>query len=79
MRFPKCLEAIKNCFTDNIEQLSFNWRLFQFQYIPIELISSIYEEFMSEEDEKHFEIIKEKGAYYTPQMLVEFVLNEVLP
>lgn len=78
-RFPKCLEAIKNCFTDNIEQLSFNWRLFQFQYIPIELISSIYEEFMSEEDEKHFEIIKEKGAYYTPQMLVEFVLNEVLP
>ncbi|MHB8905104.1 MAG: HsdM family class I SAM-dependent methyltransferase [Melioribacteraceae bacterium] len=79
-KLPKCLDAIKNCWTDNIEQLSFNnWRLFQFQYIPIELISSIYEEFMSEEDEKHSEIIKEKGAYYTPQMLVEFVLNEVLP
>ncbi|MBI3125860.1 MAG: N-6 DNA methylase [Ignavibacteriales bacterium] len=74
-----CLEAIKDCFTDNVEQLSFPWRLFQFQYIPIELISSIYEEFMSGENESHSQLIKEKGAYYTPQMLVEFVLNEVLP
>ena len=59
-------------------QLSFDWRMFQFQYIPIELISSIYEEFMSKEDEKH-EQLRTEGAFYTPKMLVEFVLNEVLP
>ena len=58
--------------------------MFQFQYIPIELISSIYEEFMSVEDEGHTGFKKEQkkkndGAFYTPLMLVEFVLNEVLP
>ncbi|MCW3103442.1 MAG: endonuclease [Bacteroidetes bacterium] len=79
---PLCLKVIKNCFSGDIDirtnQLSLNWRMFQFQYIPIALISSIYEEFMSEEDEDH-EKIKKDGAFYTPQMLVEFVLNEVLP
>lgn len=75
-----CLKVVKECFFgDNIAtQQSALWRMFQFQFIPIELISSIYEEFMSEEDEQHKKIKKE-GAFYTPQMLVEFVLNEVLP
>ncbi|WP_462220033.1 HsdM family class I SAM-dependent methyltransferase, partial [Ferruginibacter sp.] len=84
---PQALLLIKDCFigSDLISnQLSFNWRLFQFQYIPIELISSIYEEFMSVEDEEHIGFKKEQkkkndGAFYTPPMLVEFVLNEVLP
>lgn len=79
---PAVLEIIRNCFSGEMDvqsgQLNLIWRLFQFQYIPIELISSIYEEFMSEEDENH-EKIKKEGAFYTPQMLVEFVLNEVLP
>lgn len=79
---PDCLSVINNCFSGRMDivtgQLSFGWRMFQFQYIPIELISSIYEEFMSEEDEKHKKIEK-YGEFYTPQMLVEFVLNEVLP
>jgi len=79
---PDCLNVIKDCFSGKMDivtgQLAFDWRMFQFQYIPIELISSIYEEFMSEEDEKHKKLKKE-GAFYTPQMLVEFVLNEVLP
>lgn len=75
-----CLKIVKECFFgDEIatQQLAL-WRMFQFQFIPIELISSIYEEFMSEEDEQHKKIKKE-GAFYTPQMLVELVLNEVLP
>lgn len=79
---PECLELIKYCFSGNMDmatrQLALGWRMFQFQYIPIELISSIYEEFMSKEDEKH-EKIRKDGAIYTPLMLVEFVLNEVLP
>lgn len=84
---PQALLLIRDCFIGNdlkSNQLSFNWRMFQFQYIPIELISSIYEEFMSVEDDEHigFKKVQKKkndGAFYTPSMLVEFVLNEVLP
>jgi len=84
---PQALLVIKDCFIGNdmsSNQLSFNWRMFQFQFIPIELISSIYEEFMSVEDAAHTGFTKEQkkkndGAFYTPLMLVEFVLNEVLP
>ena len=53
-------------------QTLFFWA-YNFKFIPIELISSIYEEFLhQEEDEKN-------GAYYTPPMLVDFVLNVTLP
>jgi methylase of polypeptide subunit release factors len=53
-------------------QMFFFWA-YNFKFIPIELISSIYEEFLhQEEDEKN-------GAYYTPPMLVDFVLNVALP
>ncbi len=45
---------------------------YNFRYIPIELISSIYEEFLHAEREA-------SGAYYTPPEIVDFVLNEVLP
>jgi len=55
---------------------------YEFKIIPIELISSIYEEFY------HPEVDKEKsekptkksseGAYYTPSALVEFLVNQVL-
>lgn len=45
---------------------------YDFRYIPIELISNIYEEFLHEEQ-------SESGAYYTPIEIVDFVLNEILP
>lgn len=53
-------------------------RLFFFAYrfdiIPIELISSIYEEFYNREtDKKH-----NQGSHYTPGSLVEYVLGQVL-
>lgn len=80
---PKHLELVKRCFfeLDIIRNQTSLWKMFQFDYIPIELISAIYEEFMSEEDkEKNGNItIKKNGAYYTKPMLVEFILNEVLP
>ena len=53
------------------------WRCYDFGVIPIELISAIYEEFLHTEKEKGYP--SEKGAYYTPHALVEFILNEVLP
>jgi hypothetical protein len=44
------------------------WRLYAFDVIPLEFISSVYEEFVTT-----------KGAHYTPGYLVDFMLDEVLP
>ena len=76
------LEIIYQCYSCSLDfadnQFTFGFKMFDFNFIPIELISAIYEEFMSEEDEAK-NVIKNSGAFYTPQMLVEFVYNEVLP
>ena len=45
---------------------------YDFKYIPIELISAIYETFLNEASEG-------SSAYYTPLNIVDFVLDEVLP
>jgi hypothetical protein len=44
------------------------WRLYRFDVIPLEFISSVYEEFVAS-----------AGAHYTPGFLVDFILDEVLP
>src|SRR5260370_5600281 len=54
------------------EQMLFFWA-YDFQFIPIELISSIYEEFLYQEESGR------DGAYYTPLMLVDFILNQAMP
>lgn len=74
------LNLIRNCFygnTDIRNRQMLLWRVFDFSYIPIELISAIYEEFLHTEEGENE--ISSQGAYYTPHPLVEFVLNEVLP
>lgn len=48
----------------------FRWKLYSFAYLPIELISHIYEEFVGEEG---------VGVVYTPPQLVQFLLDECLP
>src|SRR5260370_35378459 len=53
-------------------QMLFFWA-YDFQFIPIELISSIYEEFLYQEERGR------DGAYYTPLMLVAFILNKANP
>ena len=75
------LQLIKKCFINGYEengQLNIfpNWRLFDFKIIQIELLSEIYERFLSETDKKKK---KKAGAYYTPPALVALVLDEVLP
>lgn len=45
------------------------WRMYAFDVIPLEFISSIYEEFAG----------AAKGVHYTPAYLVDFVLDGVLP
>jgi len=50
----------------------FLWAEYSFDTLPLEFISSVYEEFLSAKD-------LEKGAHYTPPHLVDFVLDGVLP
>lgn len=49
-----------------------DWRYFEFKYIPVELISRLYEEFLGEEK-------KDKGLYYTPSHLAGLLVDECLP
>ena len=51
-------------------QLSF-WP-YNFEYIPIELISHIYDTFIGESEQRS------SGAYYTPLSLVDFMLEETM-
>lgn len=56
---------------------------YEFQIVPIELISSIYEEFyhdvgLSGESPEPRGTAVAQGAYYTPPALVEFLLSRVL-
>ncbi len=70
------LAEIRNCFYSG-RTLFFGWRYFDFKVIPIQLISEIYEHFLS--DEIGTEEKNASGTFYTPHPLSEFVLNEVLP
>ena len=53
------------------------WRLYSFDVIPIELISSIYEQFFRLETDNQ-EVLPE-GIHYTPYNLVEYLMDKVLP
>ncbi len=49
------------------------WQEYSFKYMPIELISNFYEEFIQKEDDKN------KGTVYTPSHLVNLLIDECLP
>jgi len=74
----KHLSDVRACFWSDIYEGGrlFDWRLFDFKVIPIQLLSNIYEDFLQEEDEDGK---KKAGAFYTPPPLAEFILNELLP
>ncbi len=58
------------------------WSEYSFKYIPIELISNFYEEFLPKEKKKVTDKIEKKrdtGAVYTPSYLVNFLVDECLP
>ena len=48
------------------------WPQYSFDTIPLEFISSVYEEFLTEDRDAN-------KAYYTPPHLVDYVLDAVLP
>lgn len=74
------LREVRKCFYgfDHKRESMPLWKMFNFQFIPIELLSAIYEEFMSGEEDGKLKA-RNEGAFYTKPMLVEFMLNEVLP
>lgn len=49
-----------------------DWRYFEFKFIPVELISRLYEEFLGENK-------KSKGLYYTPSHLAKLLVDECIP
>jgi SAM-dependent methyltransferase len=71
---PKRLELLRSFLLGermDAQRELFFWA-YRFDVIPIELISSIYEEFYHElNDDK-------RGTHYTPAVLVDFVLSECL-
>ena len=75
------LKLIKTCFISGNDgdtgqvQLFKDWRLFDFSIIQIELLSEIYENFLSEINP---ELKHKTGTYYTPPSLVELILNDKL-
>jgi len=57
---------------DKENQISL-WQEYSFKYMPIELISNFYEEFIQKEEDKN------KGTVYTPSHLVNLLIDECLP
>lgn len=49
------------------------WRLYSFNFIPVELISRLYEEFIEDEEKS------ENGAAYTPSHLANLLVDEIMP
>lgn len=45
---------------------------YNFRYIPIELVSAVYDRFLGEKEETR----KEQGAYYTPMFLADTVVSQ---
>lgn len=53
-------------------QLSLNFRIYDFSFIPIELLSAIYEQFLHVQNRG-----ASIGAYYTPEPVAEYLLCEL--
>src|SRR6266849_6799226 len=52
-----------------IRQLHLDFQAYDFAYIPIEILSEVYEQFIEDS--------KRKGAIYTPEILADYLLSEV--
>jgi methylase of polypeptide subunit release factors len=68
----KLLDTNQTDITAAQQELFPDWRYFEFKYIPVELISRLYEEFLGEDKQN-------KGLYYTPAHLAKLLVDECLP
>ncbi len=78
---PKHLSLLQGLLYGNVGiQRKLFFYSYRFDIVPLDLISSIYEEFYhsSTSDEEKKSKARQEGAYYTPPVLAEFVLSRVL-
>jgi len=57
-------------------------RYYEFSFIPVELISRLYEEFLAGDNDKFFNQQSKKqsdGIYYTPSHLAHLLIDECMP
>lgn len=52
-----------------VSQLHLDFQAYDFQYIPVETLSAIYEQFIDQKEEK--------GAFYTPEVLADYLIAEM--
>jgi hypothetical protein len=69
---PHYLELIARFFTYDYQTGQGSLFPYKFDCIPVQLISNVYEAFLSDNKKKG------KGIYYTPKFVVEFMLSETL-
>jgi hypothetical protein len=53
-------------------QLHLQFQAYDFRHIPVETLSSIYEQFLHSQQKG-----KSDGAYYTPEVLADYLLSEI--
>lgn len=58
--------------TGYVRQLHLKFQVFDFRHIPVETLSSIYEQFLHGQQKG-----KSDGAYYTPEVLADYLLSEI--
>ena len=58
--------------TSYVHQLPLRFQAFDFRHIPVETLSSIYEQFLHGQQKG-----KSDGAYYTPEVLADYLLSEI--
>lgn len=78
---PRHLSLIQGLLYGNVGiQKKLFFYSYRFDIIPLDLISSIYEEFYhsSTSDNERKNKARQEGAYYTPPVLAEFVLSRAL-
>ena len=69
---PRYLDSIARFFTYDYQTGQGSLFPYKFDCIPVQLISNVYEAFLSDNKKKG------KGIYYTPKFVVEFMLSETL-
>jgi len=55
-----------------VRQLYLRFLKYDFRHIPVETLSSIYEQFLHAQQKA-----KSQGAYYTPEVLADYLLSEI--
>lgn len=69
---PRYLDLIARFFTYDYQTGQGSLFPYKFDCIPVQLISNVYEAFLSDSKKKG------KGIYYTPKFVVDFMLSETL-